>query len=108
MSALFDLAKLERDADQVKYEAEQLLARCRLELERVDRARGGPHEDAVTYIAQRRLAIMVRKFTRAQASLVHPDDDRHAAAQQIIAYCDEADAEAAWAHPVRLGTEAAA
>jgi hypothetical protein len=108
MSRLLYPAEFEQAVARVCREAAALLMYAQLEHEKIDRARAsddGPAERAALH----RLARISRQLTRAQASLVHPQDPRYAAARAVIGYCDEADARPPWSVPVsapRIGVAA--
>jgi hypothetical protein len=105
MSRLLNPQELEHQVELVTREARKLLEYAAIEHERVDRSRA-KSDPIGEQLATQRLARIARALTRAQAHLVHPDDDRYEAARAVIGYCDEADKNPPWrpaVPPVRLG-----
>jgi len=95
MTRLLDAAELQHSAELVAREALALVARAETVREQLDRATANGEAPGV-HIFTCKLAAIARQLTRAQAVLVHPEDERYHAAQAVMGYCDEADQRSPW------------
>lgn len=90
MSAL-TRERIVEEAKRVRRELDRLLTRDADLRDRLEQAAGQPYEPALRAFTELELQHVARCLTRAQATLVHRSDNRHAAALAILGYCDEAD-----------------
>lgn len=98
MTRLLDPVELEHAADLVAREALALVERSTHVRDKLDEA-NARGDAAGVHIFTGKLAAIARQLTRAQAVLIHRDDDRYHAAQAVIGYCDEADKRNPWEAP---------